>query len=155
MTAGKDMENGLASSLTDAGCSISRSTSLRRVGSASAWNTSSRPDGRLSIWLTVPGLDQIVKQLTNYRRLDARWRPGPGRFSPFPHLIVRRRDGNGPEGPWTPGYSWMPKCQVRKNAGGDRSRSGMVVVRAPPRNRITERRFRMFEPQLPAIPPAY
>ena len=42
MTAGKDMERGFASSLTDAGPRDSRSIIARRVGSASAWNVKSR-----------------------------------------------------------------------------------------------------------------
>lgn len=41
MAAGSDISSGLASSLTDTGPRIRRSTIARRVPSASAWNTRS------------------------------------------------------------------------------------------------------------------
>jgi len=67
ITAGSDMAKGRASSLTEAGLRISRSTIFRRVGSASDWNTwSSRRDWlgtHLSICLAPP----IVKHHVNYR----------------------------------------------------------------------------------------
>lgn len=42
MTAGNDIANGAANRCTGAGPSIKRSMMVRRVGSASAWNTRSR-----------------------------------------------------------------------------------------------------------------
>src|SRR5918999_2101122 len=55
-TAGSDIGSGRASSLTEAGPRLNRSTMTRRLGSASAWNTRSMlspPVRRLSIYLTI------------------------------------------------------------------------------------------------------
>src|SRR5882672_10203524 len=52
-TAGSDIASGLASSLTEAGPRVSRSTMTRRDGSASAWNTRSRGTDWLSIYLSI------------------------------------------------------------------------------------------------------
>jgi len=60
ITAGSDMENGRARSLTEAGLRASRSTIARRVGSASAWKARSRGDGWLSMCLSNTA--RIVKQ---------------------------------------------------------------------------------------------
>jgi hypothetical protein len=65
ITAGNDIAKGRASSLTEAGLATRRSMMARRVGSASAWNTVSRPDWlgtRLSVCLNGPK----VKGRLNY-----------------------------------------------------------------------------------------
>ena len=55
MTAGSDIENGAASSVTEiSGCSASRITSARRVGSESAANVrSSVVSENLTIWFSI------------------------------------------------------------------------------------------------------
>ena len=55
MTAGSDIENGAASSVTEiSGCSASRITSARRVGSESAANVrSSVVSKNLTIWFSI------------------------------------------------------------------------------------------------------
>jgi hypothetical protein len=55
MTAGSDIENGAASSVTEiSGCSASRITSARRVGSESAANVrSSVASESLTIWFSI------------------------------------------------------------------------------------------------------
>ncbi len=52
-TAASDMLSGLASSLTDAGPRLSRSTMRRLLGSDSAWNTRSSVAVWLSMYLTI------------------------------------------------------------------------------------------------------
>jgi hypothetical protein len=52
-TDGSDIASGCASSLTDAGPRLNRSTMIRRVGSASAWNMRSRDASWLSICLSI------------------------------------------------------------------------------------------------------
>jgi len=85
-TAGNDMAKGRASSLTEAGLATRRSMMARRVGSASALNTVSRPDW-LGTQLSVRRDGPKVKDKINYsttatspspRREDhaERWRPG-------------------------------------------------------------------------------
>lgn len=53
MNDGNDIENGSANSDVDAGPDTSRSTTMRRVGSAKALNTS-------SIWSEYLGTNQSV-----------------------------------------------------------------------------------------------
>ena len=65
ITAGNDMAKGRASSLTEAGLATRRSMMARRVGSASAWNTVSRPDW-LGTQLSVRRDDPKVKDKPNY-----------------------------------------------------------------------------------------
>jgi hypothetical protein len=61
------MASGSASSLTDAGPRISRSTMSRRVESASAWKTRSKRPW-LSMCLTIVESRPIVKLVVNYLR---------------------------------------------------------------------------------------
>src|SRR5215208_2935920 len=68
-TAGSDIGRGRASSLTEAGPRLKRSTMTRRLGSASAWKTRSMlspPERCLSISLS------IVPRPDSYRRSHGR-----------------------------------------------------------------------------------
>ena len=102
-TAESDMSSGLASSLTDAGPRHSRSTMIRRVGSASAWKTrSSGADGpqngqaltekELHVWLRLlerpgiarPGFVSRSKYPLSCRPRRRRARGFPRRTRPVP-----------------------------------------------------------------------
>lgn len=62
-TAARDISSGPASSLTEAGPRLSRSIMLRRLGSASAWNTRSSVAPWLTTHLSIALVSARVKQL--------------------------------------------------------------------------------------------
>src|SRR5216683_3401263 len=73
------MASGLASSLTEAGPWLSRSTMTRRPGSASAWKTRSRSAAWLSMYLsmlaTVPIVEYVLRLRLGYVHGTAATRP--------------------------------------------------------------------------------